>query len=124
MSFARDEEIRRLRIENRRLRYEIKLMKAKTTKIIWLNQQMRKRRRWRFVKILTVERELYMEQTPPSVPAQPQIPSLHGIPSALHVLAAVADIVLAYRPKSKTKAAKRRKRRDQYAKRRRSESSI
>jgi hypothetical protein len=32
MSFARDEEIRRLRIENRRLRYEIKLMKAKNDK--------------------------------------------------------------------------------------------
>ena len=36
----------------------------------------------------------------------------------------IADRVLAYRPKPKTKAAKRRKRRDQYAKRRRSESSI
>ena len=36
----------------------------------------------------------------------------------------IADKVLAYRPKPKTKAAKRRKRRDQYAKRRRSESSI
>jgi hypothetical protein len=36
----------------------------------------------------------------------------------------IADHVLAYRPKPKTKAAKRRKRRDQYAKRRRSESSI
>jgi hypothetical protein len=36
----------------------------------------------------------------------------------------IADCVLAYRPKPKTKAAKRRKRRDQYAKRRRSESSI
>jgi len=32
----------------------------------------------------------------------------------------IADKVLAYRPKPKTKAAKRRKRRDQYAKRRRS----
>jgi hypothetical protein len=36
----------------------------------------------------------------------------------------IADKVLAYRPKPKTKAAKRRKRRDQYAKRRKSESSI
>ena len=36
----------------------------------------------------------------------------------------IADKVLSYRPKPKTKAAKRRKRRDQYAKRRRSESSI
>jgi hypothetical protein len=36
----------------------------------------------------------------------------------------ITDRVLAYRPKPKTKAAKRRKRRDQYAKRRRSESSI
>ena len=36
----------------------------------------------------------------------------------------IADTVLSYRPKPKTKAAKRRKRRDQYAKRRRSESSI
>jgi hypothetical protein len=36
----------------------------------------------------------------------------------------IADRVLAYRPKPKTKAAKRRKRRDQYAKRRKSESSI
>ena len=40
------------------------------------------------------------------------------------VLGKIADRVLAYRPKPKTKAAKRRKRRDQYAKRRRSESSI
>ena len=38
--------------------------------------------------------------------------------------APIADRVLAYRPKPKTKAAKRRKRRDQYVKRRRSESSI
>lgn len=36
----------------------------------------------------------------------------------------IADKVLSYRPKPKTKAAKRRKRRNQYAKRRRSESSI
>jgi hypothetical protein len=36
----------------------------------------------------------------------------------------IADRVLSYRPKPKTKAAKRRKRRNQYAKRRRSESSI
>ncbi len=35
-----------------------------------------------------------------------------------------ASRVLAYRPKPKTKAAKRRKRRNQYAKRRKSESSI
>jgi hypothetical protein len=40
------------------------------------------------------------------------------------VLDRIADKVLSYRPKPKTKAAKRRKRRDQYAKRRRSESSI
>ena len=33
----------------------------------------------------------------------------------------IADKVLAYRPKPKTKAAKRRKRREQYAKRRASE---
>ena len=39
-------------------------------------------------------------------------------------LGTIADVVLAYRPKPKTKAAKRRKRRDQYAKRQRSESSI
>lgn len=37
------------------------------------------------------------------------------------VLDAVADVVLAYRPKPKTKAAKRRKRRKQYAERRASE---
>jgi hypothetical protein len=36
----------------------------------------------------------------------------------------IADKVLAYHPKPKTKAAKRRKRRNQYAKRRKSESSI
>jgi hypothetical protein len=36
----------------------------------------------------------------------------------------IADRVLAYHPKLKTKAAKRRKLRNQYAKRRRSESSI
>jgi hypothetical protein len=44
--------------------------------------------------------------------------------NAKEVLGKIADRVLAYRPKPKTKAAKRRKRRDQYAKRRRSESSI
>jgi hypothetical protein len=48
-------------------------------------------------------------------------PSQGPIPASLE---AIADVVLAYRPKPKTKAAKRRKRRDQYAKRRRSESSI
>jgi|ERR1700677_1112173 len=44
--------------------------------------------------------------------------------SLLLLLDRIADKVLAYRPKPKTKAAKRRKRRNQYAKRRRSESSI
>ena len=41
-------------------------------------------------------------------------------------LEVIADLVLAYRPKPKTKAAKRRKRRERYASKRdeKSESSI
>ena len=48
-------------------------------------------------------------------------PKLPKVPPELD---RIVDRVLAYRPKPKTKAAKRRKRRDQYAKRRKSESSI